>query len=259
MTPAGAVVKGNRDQEGPGLRFDDAWARPKVTTSGLGDVIIKGRYYIVEERDAMPLMALTARVKFPTANEQLGLGTGALDYGFGVELSKMFGESWIGFLDAGYNIIGDPESLLSKSALVRCGRRVFHDQESPGQRVFRRVSRDCAGICESRDVFVAMNYTVSSAWRLSSGLTVGVSMERRIMQCPWAPVTAFERRRCLCANVPGGPSGWGARLPAGGRVDTKRWTCRLSHGRETMRRDSSLEVSNRILGPSANWSVDMPG
>lgn len=124
----------------------------------------------------MPLMALTARVKFPTANEQLGLGTGALDYGFGVELSKMFGESWIGFLDAGYNIIGDPESLpFQNQHWYDVGAGYFMTRNLLVSVYFEEYRAIVPGFVNARDVFVAMNYTVSSAWRLSSGLTVGVS------------------------------------------------------------------------------------
>lgn len=148
----------------------------KVTTSGLGDVIIKGRYYVAEEGDAMPLIALTARVKLPTANEQLGLGTGALDYGFGVEVSKMFGENWIGFLDAGYNIIGDPEGLpFQNQHWYDVGAGYFVTKDFLVSVYFEEYRAIVPGFVNARDVFFATNYTVSSAWRLNSGVTVGVS------------------------------------------------------------------------------------
>ena len=148
----------------------------KVTTSGLGDVIIKGRYYVAEEGDAMPLIALTARVKLPTANAQLGLGTGALDYGFGVELSKMFGENWIGFLDAGYNIIGDPDGLpFQNQHWYDVGAGYFVTKDFLVSAYFEEYRAIVPGFVNARDVFFATNYTVSSDWRLNSGVTVGVS------------------------------------------------------------------------------------
>ena len=51
-------------------------AGQKVTTTGIGDVILRGRYYLVEEQDYVPLIAVTARLKLPTANASQGLGTG---------------------------------------------------------------------------------------------------------------------------------------------------------------------------------------
>ncbi|MBI4000741.1 MAG: transporter [Nitrospira defluvii] len=148
----------------------------KVTTVGLGDIILKGRYYVVEERDALPLIALTARVKLPTANEQLGLGTGALDYGFGVEMSKMFGEYWIAFLDAGYNIIGDPDGLqFQNQHWYDVGAGYFVTRDLLASVYFEEYRAIVPGFVNARDFFFAMNYTVSSAWRLNSGVTVGVS------------------------------------------------------------------------------------
>ncbi|HPV84487.1 MAG TPA: transporter [Nitrospira sp.] len=148
----------------------------KVTTSGLGDVIVKGRYYVAEEGDTMPLVALTARVKLPTANASQGLGTGALDYGFGVEMSKMFGENWIGFLDAGYNIIGDPDGIqFQNQHWYDVGAGYFVTRDLLASVYFEEYRAIVPGFVNARDIFVAMNYTVSPAWRLNSGVTVGVS------------------------------------------------------------------------------------
>lgn len=148
----------------------------KVTHSGLGDIILRGRYYAVEEKEYVPLIALTARIKVPTASESKGLGTGALDHGYGVELSKMLGDKWITFLDGGYNFIGNPEGrelqnqywfdiggghYLTKSFLVS----VYYEE-------YRSLVANRVNI---RDVFFAFNYKMSDAWRLNGGVTVGIS------------------------------------------------------------------------------------
>ncbi|MEQ1794229.1 MAG: transporter [Nitrospira sp.] len=151
-------------------------AGQKVTTSGLGDIILKGRYYVVEEKDFMPLIAVTGRMKLPTASASQGLGTGRFDYGAGVEVSKMLGESWIAFLDGGYNVIGDPDGInfqnqhwydvgagyyVTKALLVSA----YYEE-------YRAIAR---GFVNARDVFIATNYTASQAWRFSGGVTVGLS------------------------------------------------------------------------------------
>lgn len=151
-------------------------AGQKVTTSGLGDIILKGRYYVVEEKDYLPLIAVTGRMKLPTASASQGLGTGRLDYGAGVEVSKMLGESWIAFLDGGYNVIGDPEEInfqnqhwydVGAGYYVTKGLLVSAYYEE-----YRAIAR---GFVNARDVFVATNYTASQAWRFSGGVTVGLS------------------------------------------------------------------------------------
>ena len=91
-------------------------AGQKVTTTGIGDVILRGRYYLVEEQDYMPLIAVTARLKFPTANASQGLGTGEFDHGYGVEVSKLIGAKvgW-SFLMAG---ITSSATLIGPMALA---------------------------------------------------------------------------------------------------------------------------------------------
>src|SRR6266487_1085388 len=48
----------------------------RTTNDGLGDIILQGRYYVVNERQYVPSIAITAHVKFPTADDSKGLGTG---------------------------------------------------------------------------------------------------------------------------------------------------------------------------------------
>ena len=153
-----------------------AGAGQKETHSGLGDIILRGRYYAVEEKEYVPLIALTARIKVPTASESRGLGTGALDHGYGVEISKLLGDKWITFLDGGYNFIGNPDGrelqnqywfdvggghYLTKSFLVS----VYYEE-------YRSLVANRVNI---RDVFFAFNYKLSDAVRLNGGVTVGLS------------------------------------------------------------------------------------
>lgn len=148
----------------------------KVTTSGLGDIILKGRYYVIEEGDYMPLVAVTGRMKMPTASADQGLGTGAFDYGAGLELSKMLGEHWIAFLDGGYNVIGDPDGInLQNQHWYDVGAGFYVTKAlliSAYYEEYRAIAR---GFVNARDIFVATNYTASSAWRFNGGVTFGLS------------------------------------------------------------------------------------
>lgn len=148
----------------------------KVTTAGLGDLILRGRYYIVEEQDSIPLIAVTARVKVPTASASQGLGTGALDYGFGVETSKMLGQKWIAFVDGGYNIIGDPDGLtLQNQYWYDVGGGYYLTKDLLASVYFEEYRALVSGLVNIRDFFFALNYTASSAWRFNGGITLGVS------------------------------------------------------------------------------------
>ena len=151
-------------------------AGQKVTTSGIGDIILRGRYYIVEEKDWIPLIAVTGRLKLPTASASEGLGTGKMDEGVGMEVSKLLGDKWITFLDGGFNVIGRPDGLNLRNQWwydVGAGYYVTkYLMTSVYFEEYRSLVSDSVNI---RDLFFGANYTASAAWRFNGGVTVGVS------------------------------------------------------------------------------------
>ncbi|MCP9440458.1 MAG: transporter [Nitrospira sp.] len=151
-------------------------AAQKVTNSGLGDIILRGRYYLVEERDYVPLIAITGRLKIPTASEGKGLGTGALDHGYGVEISKLIGEKWLAFLDGGYNFIGNPDGVeLQNQYWYDVGAGYYFTKNLLASVYFEEYRALVPGLVNIRDFFFAMNYKASAAWRFNGGVAVGVS------------------------------------------------------------------------------------
>jgi hypothetical protein len=148
----------------------------KVTNSGLGDIILRGRYYIVEEKDWVPLIAITGRLKLPTANESRGLGTGKMDEGVGAEVSKLWGANWITFLDGGFNIIGRPEDRnLRNQWWYDVGAGYYFTKDLLGSIYFEEYRSLVSGVQNIRDVFFGMNYRASSEWRFNGGVAVGLS------------------------------------------------------------------------------------
>jgi opacity protein-like surface antigen len=76
------------------------------SASGLGDIVIKGKFYAATERGSLPYIDLVARVKVPTAGTDLG--TGEADFGFGAEISHSLGKKYFAMADTMYTITGDP-------------------------------------------------------------------------------------------------------------------------------------------------------
>lgn len=157
-------------------------AGQKVTTTGIGDVILRGRYYLVEEQDYVPLIAVTARLKLPTANASQGLGTGELDHGYGVEISKLIGTSWLVFFDGGYNFIGDPDRGDGSGRLglrnqywYDVGTGYYITKDLLTSVYFEEYRALVPGLPNARDVFFSSNYRLSPAWRLNGGVAVGLS------------------------------------------------------------------------------------
>jgi hypothetical protein len=84
---------------------------PISRTCGMGDTIVRGRYYVLDERSWMPTIALRAHVKAPTADADRGLGTGRIDEGLGVEITRTLGRGLSVMADGGYTFLGEPDDL----------------------------------------------------------------------------------------------------------------------------------------------------
>jgi hypothetical protein len=147
-----------------------------TTDSGLGDVILRGRYYLIEEHGMMPLVALTGRIKFPTADADRGLGTGEFDEGAGVELTKSLGDRWLVYLDGGYNLIGDPpDTNFNNQWWYDVG--VGHDlTDNLHLSLFYEEYRALVDrVNNARDVLIAADYTAGSGVHMTGSVLVGLS------------------------------------------------------------------------------------
>jgi len=70
----GGGVASRKEQKGKA-----APSARSTTESGLGDVLLKASVVVVEERDFIPEITPYLKIKFPTADEDRGLGTGEFD------------------------------------------------------------------------------------------------------------------------------------------------------------------------------------
>jgi len=101
VTLTGGGVAVRKDKKAQAAQATD-------TESGLGDVLLRGSYVLLQDQDVWPEVTPYVKIKFPTADEDRGLGTGKFDETFGVELSKTFLERFTAFLGVAYTIIGSP-------------------------------------------------------------------------------------------------------------------------------------------------------
>lgn len=120
------------------------------SVSGLGDITLTGGYALVQDSDATPYIRPTFYVKFPTADDAKGLGTGKFDVGPGLAVSKWLG-NWQPFAEGRYIFQGASydetgalnfltadagvgyswgESLFT-SVCGRSGSRLFDGMEAP--------------------------------------------------------------------------------------------------------------------------------
>ena len=92
----------------PGIgKFKKSKAVPnRSTESGLGDIVAGATYNLFEGSASAPAVDITAKVKFGTADEDKGLGTGENDYSTQVDLYKGYG-SFTALAGLGYRVYGD--------------------------------------------------------------------------------------------------------------------------------------------------------
>ncbi len=72
---------------------------------GLGDITLTCGYVFIKDSDTTPQMRPILYVKFPTADESKGFGTGEFDFGGGVAFSKWL-DNWQPFAEGRYIVQG---------------------------------------------------------------------------------------------------------------------------------------------------------
>lgn len=98
-----------------GVTFVGAEAEPTIGGdggSGLGDIILKGRYYAITQDGLIPFIDVVGSIKFPTADEDKGLGTGKTDFTCMVEFARRLkNKNLIALAEVGYTFVGDPSGF----------------------------------------------------------------------------------------------------------------------------------------------------
>ena len=148
-----------------------------TTACGLGDIIVRGRYYVLDERAWFPTIALRAHVKAPTASEEKGLGSGRPDEGVGVEVSRTIGRGLMAMVDGGYTAIGDRPGFDLNNTWwydVGLGQNLARDVVNVS--VFVEEYRALVkGLENSRELVTAVSVKSASGWRLQISGSLGLS------------------------------------------------------------------------------------
>jgi hypothetical protein len=88
------------------------------STHGVGDLMAGAKWQFIPECPLGARHALAPSVKFPTAAEDKGLGSGEMDYDLTWIMSRSLGEKAGLHLNAGYSWIGGPESDVLHGGLA---------------------------------------------------------------------------------------------------------------------------------------------
>ena len=148
-----------------------------VSNGGIGDVLLKGSFYLLEET-AQPLnLSLVGKIKFPTASHSRNLGTGKFDEGFGAEVSKQVLKDWTLFTDAYYTILGTPagaDTFRNQFAFdIGAGYQIISPLNL--SLFFEQKTAIVAGTSAPRDVNLNAEYQLTHDFRLFGTALAGLS------------------------------------------------------------------------------------
>jgi hypothetical protein len=150
---------------------------PAISACGFGDIVVRGRYYVLDERGWLPTIAVRGHVKAPTADASRGLGTGRPDEGIGVEISRMFRGGVMAMLDGGYTVIGQPAGVdYDNTWWYDVGIGQNFGRGTVNVSVFFSEYRAIVpGFANARDILVAVNVKGTSGWRIQLAGEKGLS------------------------------------------------------------------------------------
>lgn len=106
-TPVGSSL-------GPDGRPIDGITGTRTTESGLGDLVTSATWAAFENTDKGIAVDLTGKIKWGTADDRKGLGTGENDFSLQADIYKNSGKTAL-FATLGYKVYGDPTGIDFKN------------------------------------------------------------------------------------------------------------------------------------------------
>lgn len=138
-----------------------------ITESGLGDVIGSATLYnVYMTRSANFVVDLTGKIKFGTADEQKGLGTGENDYTLQAEAYRFFDRFTLQGL-AGYRLRGEPPGVDLNNVLVASVGGAFRASRNAQLGLYYDYRQAAlSGIDDIQEVSGYVSFRLSDNWRV---------------------------------------------------------------------------------------------
>ncbi len=150
---------------------------PRVTHSGLGDVVLKGHYNALEEGTWTPSVEAVAKIKFPTASRSESLGTGKFDEGVDLEFCKTIAPRTLALADAGYTFIGSPPgSDLHNQWNFSLGAGYYVlPEQLLASLIYEETAALVADESNPKNLLLEADYTVTPRFNVQAGIQAGLS------------------------------------------------------------------------------------
>src|SRR5262245_10379390 len=144
---------------------------------GMGDTVVRGRYFVLDEHAWIPTVAIRAHLKAPTASAERQLGTGRPDEGLGLEVSRTLARGSIAMVDGGFTLVGKPTAAVYRNNWwydVGIGRDFANDIVNVSV-FFEEDSAIVPGYANARSVLAAVSTKGTGGWRLQLSAEFGLS------------------------------------------------------------------------------------
>lgn len=144
------------------------------TASGLGDIVAAATYSAYYNPASTLGMDLTGKIKFGTADESEGLGTGENDVAFLVDLYRTFGRI-TGFGGVGYHVMGDSPALpLENGWSANLGATYKLDERDSIGAMIEGRERVAPGGSRTRELIAFWTRKVERSWRAHAYGLIGL-------------------------------------------------------------------------------------
>jgi hypothetical protein len=143
---------------------------------GLGDIVLQGAYAVPPWARWMPFVDLIGKVKFPTADEDKGLGTGEFDGTVEIDLSQTVGKLTPSIL-VGYRFMGEPSGVdLNNVVIASAGAQYA---VAPPVTVGLFLDYRQASSAFSEDLLELVPY---ASWRITRHWTTGLYVAAGLLE-----------------------------------------------------------------------------
>jgi hypothetical protein len=149
--------------------------RVRSTESGLGDIVAALTYNVLDDEATGFVVDVTGRIKFGTASESKGLGSGKTDYAAQVNVDKYFGAPYLS-AGLGYKVLGEPRGVNYDNVVYGSlgGGYKFSNVTSMG------FSYDWAtaavdGATRPQEVSVYASHRINNNYKLNGFIYTGLS------------------------------------------------------------------------------------
>ncbi|MHB1231787.1 MAG: hypothetical protein ACYCZQ_04275 [Burkholderiales bacterium] len=146
----------------------------RTTASGLGDVVAAATYNVYDSGGANAwLIDLTGKVKFGTADETKGLGTGKNDYAAQADIYKIF-DQFTAFGTLGYRLLGSPAGIhLDNVAYGSLGGSYKFSQQTSGGLILDLRQKAFASGAPQRELTAFVTHKLNQTWKAQSYIVKG--------------------------------------------------------------------------------------